>query len=388
MGLLYAQETTPLYSYTKDYRIYFEFDKHVIKPHFRGNEATITTMLHDIDSIGLQHVDSIVVVAKASPEGVWAHNMWLAEKRTAAMRNYILQQRPDVEYLVRTESQGEAWDELRANVVADTLISEAMREKTLAVIDADVNIATKKWRLEQVPIYRYLLMTYYPPLRYSGVCVVYYKSEIPYDSVMRGSAIGHIEEPEPFEASPVPVKVERYERKELFYLRTNFLVPLHNFGAEVAIGNNWSIGADYYFPWVWRNPNHKNCFEILAWDIEGRYWFGKDREEEDRLEGHSVGAYASLGYYDFQMNYEGNQGEFIGAGVDYLYSIPICDDRLHIEFSLGIGYVYTYMRPYKVYEDGGKGYRQGYTKEVHWFGPTKATVSLVIPIKGKRRLVR
>ena len=43
------------------------------------------------------------------------------------------------------------------------------------------------------------------------------------------------------------------------------------------------------------------------------------------------------------------------------------------------------MKPYDVFEDGGKAYKTDYTKNFHWVGPTKATVSLVVPIKFARR---
>lgn len=386
--LLYSQDTIIRRQYSKDYKIYFEFDKHIIKPWFKGNGKSIDRMFSDMDSIGRYCVDSIVVVAQASPEGVYEHNLRLSQNRTKSMRDYIVSKRPDVEYMVKMDSRGEAWRELRERIVADTILTEAQKASAIAIIDSDIDIRSKKRRMERLSIYGYLWRNHYPPLRYSAICKVYYKPEVIYGDMEVEYDEIQAEEMEPLVIDTIQVQSLRYTQKELFYLRTNLLVPLLNFGAEVAIGNHWSIGADYYFPWKWRNPNHKNCFELLAWGLEGRYWFGKDRTEEDRMEGHSVGVATSLGYYDFQRNYVGNQGEFINVGFDYLYALPIFKDRMHLEFSLGIGYIYSYLRPYEVYEDGGKGYRYGYTKNFHWFGPTKATVSFVVPIKGKRRLVQ
>lgn len=172
---------------------------------------------------------------------------------------------------------------------------------------------------------------------------------------------------------------------EQFYLRTNLLNPLTNFGAEYCIGNNWSVGADYYFPWMPRNKNHKNCFQLLGWSVEGRYWFGKDRTVEDRLEGHSVGFSVASGYYDIEKNFKGNQGEYASISADYLYSLPVCKDKLLLEFTLGIGWIYSRVKPYEVYSEGGKAYKLGYEKNFNWYGPAKAGVSLVVPIKAKRR---
>ena len=174
-------------------------------------------------------------------------------------------------------------------------------------------------------------------------------------------------------------------KKEAFYLRTNFLSPLTNAGAEFCIGDSWSVAADYYFPWIPRNASNRNCFQLLGWSLAGRYWFGKDRGMEDRLEGHSIGLSAAAGYYDFERNYKGRQGEFISAGLDYMYALPIAKDRLHLEFSLCVGYIYSYVRPYDVFTDGGLAYKTDYTERFSWIGPTKASVSLVVPIRFKRR---
>lgn len=167
-------------------------------------------------------------------------------------------------------------------------------------------------------------------------------------------------------------------------LRTNLLVPALNAGIEVPIGNHWSVGADYYFPWVWPKADNKNCFEFLGWGIEGRYWFGKNRTAYDRLKGHSVGLYGYVGYYDFERNFHGHQGEFVNVGVDYTYAMAVGRRKsLHLEFSLGVGYIYSEARQYTVIEANGPLISDKVTKKVGYFGPTKANVSLVVPIFQK-----
>ena len=61
---------------------------------------------------------------------------------------------------------------------------------------------------------------------------------------------------------------------------------------------------------------------------------------------------------------------------------------MHLEFSVALGYLYSFIQPYDVFESGGLAYKTGYTKDFHWFGPTKAGVSLVVPITIKRRAER
>jgi hypothetical protein len=173
-------------------------------------------------------------------------------------------------------------------------------------------------------------------------------------------------------------------RKIVVAARTNLLVPALNVGVEVPIGNNWSVGADYYYPWIWPKKDNKNCFEFLGWGIEGRYWFGKNRTQFNRLQGHSVGVYGYVGYYDFERNFHGHQGEYVNVGVDYTYAMAVGKRKsLHLEFSLGLGYIYSKARKYTVIESQGPLISDKITKNIRFFGPTKANISLVVPIFQK-----
>ena len=167
-------------------------------------------------------------------------------------------------------------------------------------------------------------------------------------------------------------------------LRTNLLLPLLNVGAEEPIGNWWSVGADVYWPWIFRSSNHKNCFQAFGVALEGRYWLGANRSSEKRLLGHSIGAFAMSGYYDWERNYSGYQGDFVMGGIDYLYALPVVifKQRMHLELSVGVGYFYSKSTHYQVFEDGGKGYRdKDFRKIFQYFGPLKAGVALVYPLK-------
>ena len=167
------------------------------------------------------------------------------------------------------------------------------------------------------------------------------------------------------------------------------MLPLLNVGVEYPIGNRWSVGADVYYPWLFRSSSHKNCIQAFAIEVEGRYWLGKKHKagEENRpyrLQGHSVGAFAASGKYDFEHNYKGNQGEFYVFGIDYLYAVPIFKGRAHMEFSLALGYFHTSAYDYHVYtKPGGKGYYddKNFRSVTNYVGPVKATVALVLPLR-------
>lgn len=178
------------------------------------------------------------------------------------------------------------------------------------------------------------------------------------------------------------------------WLRTNLLLPLMNVGVEVPIGNRWSVAADWYYPWIPRLSNdsqdgssHKNCFQIDGIVIEGRYWLGNKHRKNDenkqyRLTGHSIGLFFMGGRYDLERNYKGHQGEYILGGFDYLYAKPVFGGRLRLELSLGIGYLYSRATKYEVFVREGKGYRdKNFRKNISYFGPLRAGVTLAVPIK-------
>lgn len=381
---VYAQDTVIYKSESKEFKVYFQFDKSNFNPYFRSNGQTVASMLDEVDRMGIDFIDSIVVVSKSSPEGVYEHNIKLSKRRASSMKDWIARQRPDVVPLLKMRSEGEAWGDLRALIEADTLISDKQKERALAIIDSDVNVGTKKWRMEQLPIYRYLLGTHYRVLRNSAICIIYSKPEISFSCEEIEYEDIVIEEMAPLKIDTIRVEPMEYRKKELFFVRTNLLVPLLNVGAEVPIGNRWSVAADYYFPWFFREETHERCFQALAWNLEGRYWFGKERKVEDRLEGHSVGLFAMGGYYDLEKNFKGYQGTFYNVGVDYLYALPVFKDKLHLEFSLGMGFfISPKAQPYDVFEPGGLPYKKGYTVDIsNWLVPKKASISIVVPIKA------
>ena len=184
------------------------------------------------------------------------------------------------------------------------------------------------------------------------------------------------------------------DRRMLFALRTNMLtIPFANLGVEVSLGRRWSVGADIYYPWLWRSGHAAGvdetgvCNELAAADVELRYWFPrKDIQDGQRLLGHSVGLYGAAGYYDFERDWSGLQGEFFDVGLDYLYAAPLFRGRMHLEAEIGLGFIRSTGRPYECLEPGGVIYHhEGVTKKTTWVGPTRAQLSLVVPIYTRKK---
>ena len=165
-------------------------------------------------------------------------------------------------------------------------------------------------------------------------------------------------------------------------VRTNALaIPLLNLGVEAVVAPHWTVGADAYYPWIPRPRQSEGvdytgrCLQALAGNLEGRYWFDK------ALRGHSIGAFTMAGWYDVEYNFHGYQGGFGSVGIDYLYAIPVFQNKLRLEFSLGLGFFLSRAREYQVYESGGRAYTEkDMAKDITYFGPVKAGVSVVVPI--------
>jgi len=173
-------------------------------------------------------------------------------------------------------------------------------------------------------------------------------------------------------------------RKIVFAARTNLLVPALNVGIEIPVGNKWSVGADWYYPW-WLDRNNRYCLEMLGLFVDGKCWFGKYRTARDRLTGHAIGIYAGAGYYDYQWEKSGNQGEYIDIGADYTFALPVAGGRLRMEFNIGLGWIHTVARHYTPTEDYVELIKDPgiLHRKYDFFGPTRASVSLIVPIRAK-----
>ena len=124
---------------------------------------------------------------------------------------------------------------------------------------------------------------------------------------------------------------------------------------------------------------------MLAWFVDAKYWFpGKKYKwlPDSKLKGHAVGIYGGVGYYDFQNKTEGAQGEFLDVGVDYTFALPVAEDKLRLEFNIGLGFIYTLYRPYNPSTDYSDLIKEPGVKyrTTNFIGPTRAGISLVYPI--------
>lgn len=385
---------------TLGFSVFFRQGHSDVDLEFRDNAYNLEIFADVITGLQedpLANVKSIYIEAAASPEGASDLNERLAADRADNIRTWLLENTPLYESQIHTGSIGVDWDGLAALLAEtewehrDTVLSIISDTPIWVTRGGEVVGGRKKALME---LYRgeawsWMLDSIFPVLRQGGAAVKCFVVRQPDPLVLRDTVyISRLDTVYLGEPAPQPVVLE-----PIFAVRSNLLVPLMNIGFEVPLGNRWSVGADWYYTWAWRkwfkDLDMTNCLQMLAGGVDVRYWFGSRHtpdivNRQNRLWGHSVGAYGYAGYYDFEYDYKGYQGEFTNVGLDYMYSARLGKrNGLRMELSLGVGYIHSKAREYNVYNAGGNAFRTGNVKNVNWIGPTKATVSLVVPINRK-----
>lgn len=403
----YGQDRRP----SHDINIRFRFDRSELDSAYMDNPGALRCLDSLLGAWTPDEIDSIVVVSTSSPEGLGAHNRKLSARRAASMLDYLYRKHAAFTMKIYSSQKAESWDQLQICIVEDPRLSAEEKESLLSVIRSEVDVRQKKAVLSAHRLYPYIYRTYYPLLRRSSVKI--FRAGFPgRDSVavqpapVTGTPRPVAESagaPEVLDGDRDAVSVAKEEvaaavpvakngkddgaddrRVPILSFRTNLLLPAMNAGIEIPVRTRWSVGADWYWPWFWPDGSNDKCYELLGGFVYGRYWLGGDRTEYDRLTGHSIGLYVNAGYYDLEKDYRGMQGEFYGVGIDYRYSLPLGRRRrVLLDFSLGIGYLYSTGKTYDVPYPGGALIPDGQVKTVHFFGPTRAEISLVFPLYRK-----
>lgn len=397
--LVMAQETPEpgAHHVQKRYNIFFRINSPEIDRSFQDNARTLDQMKADIDTtLALDGAvpDSLLILSTASPDGSYAFNKWLAGARAESTEMLLLEMFPEFkDATIIVGFLEEDWDGLRQVLRQHPEFPQ--RDEMMAIIDDQGQIDDKEKALRACKQgWRYLVNNYIHALRNSSITI----SVIgPPDEFTRAEPVIPVQQysyvptfTAPQEPIP-PVRGERHIewRKMIFQPRTNLLVPGLNVGLEFPIKDNWSVGIDYWYPWAVSKYN-KWCGEMLGLFVDAKYWFPGEKYEwtrTERLQGHAVGIYAGAGYYDYQKLTNGAQGEYIDVGVDYTFGLPIADGKLRLEFNVGLGFIRTWYRPYypsSDYEDLIKEPGIKY-RATNFFGPTRAGVSLAIPIIVKTK---
>lgn len=170
-------------------------------------------------------------------------------------------------------------------------------------------------------------------------------------------------------------------------IKTNVLYGAYtstpNLGLEFSVAKQGTIDLGVGFnPWDWKGSfnNNKKLVHWLA-QAEYRHWLCR------KFSGHFIGVHAlgtqyNIGGHKLPLLFGKNsqnyrfEGWGVGAGISYGYNFFL-GKRWGLETSLGLGYARLHYDKYDCVKCG----KLLGPKKSNYFGPTKASISLIYIIK-------
>lgn len=382
-------------------KIYFRQGKIDLVPSLKGNQASLDRIA---DSMRIAYSDSIyrlqkiLVVGGASPEGSVKFNKWLSEKRGGVLFDYLSRYGDLPDSMKTTEFLGRDWNGLIDLVQNDPDVP--YRDETLTTLRSIVDELHKGTPTKTDPLlrikrlhggvpYLYMYTHHFPALRASRLYLWYEKVlnpavAVPVPETNAEVLVAPRDTVYVVTHDTVYIHVPCPEWRFYMDISTNMLYDallVPNIGVEFYIGKDWSVKADWMYGWWKRDTNHW-YWRAYGGDIAVRKWFGRAAKNKP-LTGHHLGVYGQIFTYDFETGGRGYMGGKPGGslwdkmnyagGIEYGYSLPIAR-RLNLDFTIGIGY---WGGIYHEYIPVDNCYVWQSTKQRHWFGPTKAEISLV-----------
>lgn len=179
-----------------------------------------------------------------------------------------------------------------------------------------------------------------------------------------------------------------------FAIKTNLLFDLAtalNVELEVPIAKQWSVAAEWIFPW-WYLKKDKWAMHIMYGNLEARYYFRNNlesdyyytlrRKQRNSMQGWFMGVYAGGGIYDLLWKEEGAKGNvYLSTGLTAGYVLPL-NRKMALEFSLGVGYLQT---DYERFVPKGHCLVWQSDETLKWFGLTRAKISLIWKLGFKKK---
>lgn len=383
-----------LQSEAKSFRVYYPVNRTDLYFDYMENAENLSDLRRYFANSSL--LDSIVIYSYSSPEGPLDTNAQLSQKRAATAKRYIQNLLPELpSEAIKLRPEAENWDGLREEV--EQRYHRDDREEVLKILAGSEPDSIKKEKLKHIDngqSWLYIIRYIMPQLRYATWISVWRKinQELPsleMDTLMLAPAV----KSDAAFTTRLPSEMLLPNTKTILALKTNLLydaASLLNLSVEVPVyKNEFSVLYQHHFPWwTWGKGNNEYCIRYLSFGGEARWWFkpqpqfGTDwRVPRDKLTGHFLGLYVMGGKWDFEWGRNiCYQGEFFSTGVSYGYSRPI-GKRLNLEFTISLGYASIPYRHYTPTDDYEYLIRDPEKHGTwHYWGPTKAEISLVMPI--------
>lgn len=386
-------------------RVGFRVGSSVLDPAFGENAARLSEIISFLDNIrddSTTELTGVTFSGSASPDGRAVYNRRLSTDRMEALEKYVCERVEIPDSIVTRKANGIAWELLAELVEASGMPDKAevlriIRDVPEAVFDKNGRlVGSRKKQLMELRwgrTWNYMNEHFFDRLR-NACTVMFTVKQLPVlppketeqpkqETVM--TPVDTVETATVVETAAADTVLQPAERKPFYMaVKTNMLydiLALPNLGVEFYLGRNWSVAANWMYGW-WDSDRRHRYWRAYGGDIAVRKWFGRAADAKP-LTGHHLGVYGQILTYDFEF---GGKGQMAGepgkplwsrpsyaAGVEYGYSLPIAR-RLNIDFTIGIGYL---GGKYYEYEPIDGHYVWQATKQRHWFGPTKAEISLV-----------
>lgn len=378
----------------------FRVGSGVLDEAFGDNAQRLSEIISYLDDAVKDDAVELVEVSfcgSASPEGSFAVNRALAAKRVAALERYVRDRVAVPDSIISRCDGFIAWGELAEMVEKSDMpyksdVLEVLRDVPEFTYNSrGVLTDSRKKHLMDLHggrSWHYMYRHFFSQLRNATTVVVTVMLAEPSEEETADTVTVEVPVEEPVDTVTAVVEPEPVpaDDRNPFYMavKTNMLydvLAVPNIGVEFYLGKNWSISGNWAYGWWDSNSRHR-YWRYYGGEIAVRRWFGRAAEEKP-LTGHHLGLYATLFTYDFEWGGKGYMGGKPGdslwdspnyaAGIEYGYSLPIAR-RLNIDFTVGIGY---WGGKYYKYIPLDGHYVWQATRNRHWFGPTKAEISLV-----------
>ena len=380
--------------------ILFRHGFSTFEPDFSENGVRLEKFVNRIRAIrqdSLCHIKNMSVRGSASPDGNSLMNARLAEKRAENIVAWMKEHFSLTDLTFKVYSAGVDWGGLADLVKASDMpyrdeVLDILYNTPEKVFRDGVLVDSRKRQLGMLhggKAWFYMRDNFFPAMRNGRVKLTYEIDPVS-ASVEQGQGQTQSPDTRPETAVETDTTTETEQTPDVeesvhasgkeakpFYmaLKTNMLYDLAlvpNIGIEFYLGRGWSLGGSWMYAW-WKTDTSHIYWRTYGGELDLRKYFGR-RASEKPLTGHHLGLYGQALTYDFETGGKGYQSKFsYGAGIEYGYSLPV-GRRLNIDFGIGIGYL---GGEYKVYNPIDSHYVWEKTRQRHWFGPTKAEISLV-----------
>ena len=375
-------------------RISFPVSESWMYPEFDGNRRYLDSLDHILNSLKVDTnatVLSVSVHGYGSIDGPYRKNEQLSRERADSVVAYLLRRNVLQRDIIAASNTAEDWEGFTTYVENATQEQLPHREGILNIIASNRTPDGKEWAIKQMypTDYRVLVEHCLPKLRRT-VCQVDYviKHPVVEEPVVEKQEAAVVDtlqaEPAQLVQSVEPVQV--MEEKKGFWnrlaLKTNLLYDaalIPNIGIEMDLGRQWTACFDWFHTWLSSNDRHRYWQGYGGYLTVRRYLSRQspDLQPYSLPRGHHLGAYVLGMTYDVEWGGRGYQADRFGfgGGLEYGYSMPI-GRRLDLDFSLGIGFQDGEYKEYVPSNDSYNHYIWQSTHKRHWFGPTKAEVTL------------